>query len=92
MVVSINDEKINKDSLQAWSSNTLQERLKKVADELYELRSKFTHNNIRSFLPLMNLDAIPDLSGRFILCKKTCSIDLLFNEVIKELCLNKFEK
>jgi hypothetical protein len=78
---------ITKQSLEAWNKRNKKEKLKKIADKLYGLRCSYTHRNIRSFLPLDDLNSIPDLNGEYLLCKKGTQMDKLLEDVIKELVL-----
>lgn len=100
MVVKMNNNQPNPDSLNNWNSKNESEKLNKIAGTLYEIRSKFTHTNIRSFYPVERMYKIPCFEPgisyllwnlNYSLSNQIISIDDLLNEIIKELCLNKLE-
>lgn len=92
IVVKIKNEEITDESLIAWEKRTTKEKLHRIANMLYGLRSAYTHKNIRSFLPSSDLKMIPDLNGEYLLCKKCNPMDILLSEVIQNLCLQKYNK
>lgn len=92
IVVKIKNGEITNESLAAWEKRTNEQKLYRIANMLYGLRSIYTHKNIRSFLPSSDLKTIPDLNGDYLFCKKCNPMDILLNEVIQELCLQKFNK
>jgi len=92
IVVKAKKGEVTKESFEDWNKRTKKEKLKKIADKLYELRSLFTHKNIRSFLPVSTLISIPNLDGEYLLCKKFNPMDLLLDDIIKELCFNVLQK
>lgn len=92
IVLKIKDGQITDESLVAWEKRTVKEKLHKIANMLYGLRSAYTHKNIRSFLPSSDLKTIPDLNGEYLLCKKCNPMDILLSEVIQNLCLQKYTK
>ncbi len=74
------------------------EKLNKMAETLYEIRSKFTHTNIRSFYPVQRMNDIPYFESgenyllwntNYVLLNGLIPIDDLLGKVIKKLCLNK---
>lgn len=80
-----------------WQNKTEMEKLKKIAEKLYEIRSKYTHCNIRSFIPDKDY-VLPDTdnNGSFtckidignqsgFLCKKKESLVKILKSVILEL-------
>lgn len=89
IVAKFENNGINKESFAAWESKSGSEKIRKIANSLYHLRSKYTHNNIRSFMPRMSFGA-RTLHGEFLLCKKGFSLENMLLEVIKELCSYKF--
>lgn len=80
---------INKESFATWESKDVTAKIRKIANSLYHLRSKYTHNNIRSFMPQRPL-GVGTLNGEFLLCKKGFSLEEMLMRVIKELCSSKF--
>lgn len=89
MVVKIKNAKITDDSVDAWKNRDLDAKLSKIATTLYNQRSKYTHENIRSFLPSSSLTTMPKNEGEYLLCKKDKQIDSLLLKVIKDVCLKK---
>lgn len=91
IVVKAKDGEITEESINAWGARDKSQKLKKIASKLYELRSQYTHTNIRSFLPVTDIATIPNLNGEVLLCKKCNPMDLLLNDVIINLCDKKLE-
>jgi hypothetical protein len=69
-----------------------------IRGALYEIRSKFTHTNIRSFYPVQKMNEIPSFepgkdyllwNNNYAQQNGLISIDDLLERVIKELSLNK---
>lgn len=67
-----------------WTKKSTADRLKKIATTLYDLRSKYTHENIRAFLPTESKTADKIDSKWKILIRKEYNLDILLIEVIKE--------
>ncbi len=47
--VKVGDRRITEDSSRAWERRDDQRRIRKIADELYRIRSTFTHSSLRMF-------------------------------------------
>jgi len=92
IVVKAKDGFITPQSYDTWIAKTQSQKLKKIANKLYELRSQYTHTNIRSFLPVTDIETIPDLNGEILLCQKCNPMELLLDEIIIDLCIRKLEK
>lgn len=67
-----------------WTKKSTADRLKKIATTLYELRSKYTHVNVRAFLPTESKTANIIKSEWKLLIKKEYNLDILLKEVIVE--------
>lgn len=89
IVVKAENNIINPKSYDTWRQKDGDKKLKKIAEKLYSLRSLYTHKNIRSFLPVTDISTIPDMNGEILLCKKCNPMELLLEDIIKELCLKK---
>ena len=91
-------EKLN-EMLEDWKAKKEAKRLREIADTLYDIRSRFTHDNIRSFCPIDEMSVIPyfkpNKKGILLWDKNYASsnniksIDEVLGDVIKELCLKK---
>lgn len=90
LVAKFDNNGINKESFAAWKSKDVNQKIRKIANYLYHLRSKYTHNNIRSFMPQEPLGK-RYLVGEFLLCKAGFSLEEMLKRVITELCSNKFQ-
>ena len=86
--VKLNNSKINQDSLKAWNNKTKEEKLKKIANTLYHIRSSYTHTSIRTFLPTEPLEKVPDLNGEHLLCNSKVKFVDLMKKVIISLTEN----
>lgn len=69
-VVSVRNGQINTASGKAWEQKSTDQRLKKIADKLYDIRSRYTHTSVRSFFPSVPVSRIPDLEGRTLLQRR----------------------
>jgi hypothetical protein len=67
-----------------WTKKRTTDRLKKIATTLYELRSKYTHVNVRAFLPTESKTSDTIDSKWKLLIKKEYDLDILLKEVIIE--------
>lgn len=67
-----------------WTKKTTTDKLKIIANTLYDLRSKYTHDNIRSFLPTESKTAYRINPKWKILIRKENNLDILLKEVIIE--------
>ena len=67
-----------------WAKRTTTDKLKKIANTLYDLRSKYTHVNVRAFLPTESKTADIIKSEWKLLIKKEYTLDTLLKEVIIE--------
>lgn len=88
IVAKFEGESVNKNSFLAWNSNDENAKIKKVANYLYNLRSKYTHKNIRNFIPKRPF-GVRLLEGEYLLCKNGFDLDTCLIEILKELCLKK---
>ena len=84
-VVKVKDGKVNSESLQSWEAKSEGDKIKKIAEHLYQIRSSFTHASMRTFLPTVPLSSNPELSGKQLLCRPGCSLLSLIRESIKAL-------
>lgn len=91
MVVKNKDGSPNKASLSSWMQKKEEEKVKKIASYLYSLRSKYTHNSIRNFIPTHEMTFLY-IEGEVLLCKKGCNLECLLWRVITELCLIKLKQ
>ena len=86
LVVRVVSGKINEKSLSAWNDKGKEQKLKKIADTLYEIRSTYTHASIRTFMPIMVLSSAILKDGTTLLYKKNAKQFLqLTREIILEL-------
>jgi len=83
--VSVERGEIRKDSLTAWNELNQREKIKKLADKLYKIRSDFTHSSIRTFLPAGPLSSVPSLKGKYLLCKMDFNLIDTLTEIIQYL-------
>lgn len=80
--VRIRNSKINQHSLDAWNKRDKVEKLNKIANTLYQIRSSYTHTSIRTFLPSQLLETVPDLNGEHLLCNNEIPFVSLMKKVI----------
>lgn len=86
LVVKITSGKINKESLKSWNAKDEKQKLKKIADTLYEIRSTYTHASIRTFMPILPLSSAILKDGTTILYRKNTKHFLhLVREIIIDL-------
>lgn len=80
-------EEINT-AIQQWKNISIEKKLKKISGYLYNIRSKYTHANCRTFYPAVKWDKKSGVSKN-IGCLVTGEIDFpkILVEVIKELCI-----
>ena len=50
-VVKVASQEVKKESAQAWEKRKDEEKLMRIASELYSVRSRFTHTSLRTFSP-----------------------------------------
>jgi hypothetical protein len=64
--------------VKAWVAKTEDVKVKALADKLYDIRSRFSHNSIRSFFPVCPVNQIPKDTpeGEKVLIKVTDDEDL----------------
>lgn len=68
-----------------WEEKNDEEKLKTIAAGLYSIRSKYTHSNIRSFIPNRNNNQISAGDRECFICKKGKCFDELLKQVIVDL-------
>lgn len=90
IIVKCKNGELDSGSLNNWNSKQKKEKAKKIASFLYELRSKYTHKNIRSFIPSKN-PIFLGIDGEVLLCKKGYDLEDLLHRILKNLCLNKLK-
>lgn len=69
-----------------WMTMPNTEKLSRIAKVLYSVRSKYTHESIRQFIP--NDEGYQIIKGQCLLCKKGHSIINLLHDVIVDVLLN----
>lgn len=70
LALKLNKQGLTDEKLEHWNKKTQEEKLRKIANTLYSIRSTYTHASIRTFLPRQPIDNTPDLKGEFVLCKQ----------------------
>lgn len=66
-VGKISSQCIKPESAEAWNKRTFEERLQRIASELYSIRSRFTHTSFRYFSPDMTVSKSLDASETLLL-------------------------
>lgn len=71
-----------------WIGKNRDERIKKIADMIYSLRCKYSHENIRAFIPSVYWEPIPPFDSITCNCiaKKNTDLFFLLKKVIIECC------
>lgn len=71
-----------------WKQKPIDDRSKKIADYIYDIRSKYTHTNSRTFYPTVEWDGKSHIS-KYNYCLVTENIDFpkILKQVIIELCI-----
>lgn len=72
---------------QTWQQTDISVRLKKIASMLYNIRSQYTHANIRSFIPKREWQTDTLHHATAYIVKQGCDILALLKAVIDELCI-----
>lgn len=67
----------------AWHEKDIDEKMKKISEFLYSMRSKYTHSGIREFIPSSDWDEEKEVS---YVVKENADILCLLRNVILELC------
>jgi hypothetical protein len=70
VVVKLSDSQIKPASADTWETKSLEEKIKKIAEILYNIRSSYTHAGIRNYFPADPLLMTPELNGETLLQKK----------------------
>lgn len=70
-----------------WQQTDMAVRLKKIASTLYNIRSQYTHSNIRSFIPKCEWQGNTLHHATTYLVKEGCDVLVLLKAVIDELCI-----
>lgn len=68
-----------------WGKMNDEEKLKKIAAGLYSIRSKYTHSNIRCFIPDKDNNQICAGDKECFFCKKGTNFDAILKKVIIDL-------
>lgn len=77
---------------QNWQRTDITVRLKKIATTLYNIRSQYTHSNIRSFIPKRKWNEDTLHHATTYLVKEGCDVLSLLKAVIDELCIQLLQK
>lgn len=93
IVVKCKDGEITKDCFNAWNKRDEKGKMQKIATTLYDIRSKYTHKNIRNFIPSKTFTSISlYIKDDVLLCKIGYDLEECLRKVLKELCLGKMLK
>jgi len=65
-VVKIKNQEIRPESRQAWTQRSDEDKVRKIADQLYSARSTFTHTSLREFSPEVPVSSIPNRKGTLV--------------------------
>ncbi|MDE6820863.1 MAG: hypothetical protein K2P55_12095 [Bacteroides acidifaciens] len=80
------------DRWEKWKKKELNLKMTRIASGLYNIRSSYTHSNIRNFIPSRKWDGdILDSNVRYLLQEDTDLLGLL-KSVILELCVDMLTK
>ncbi len=83
VVAKLRDRRVEPTSLAAWEKRTSNDKIKKIARHLYEVRSKFTHSSFRSFVPNVPVERAIGHSGDVLMARdRDGLLDLLRAVVI----------
>lgn len=77
---------------QAWQRTEITVCLKKIATTLYNIRSQYTHSNIRNFIPKREWQGKTLHHATTYLVKEGCDVLALLKAVIDELCIQLLQK
>lgn len=77
---------------QKWQLTEISIRLKKIASTLYNIRSQYTHSNVRSFIPKYEWQGDTLHHATTYLVKKNFDVLTLLKAVINELCVQLLQK
>lgn len=77
---------------QSWQQLDISVRLKRIASTLYNIRSQYTHSNIRSFIPKCEWQGNTLHHATTYLVKEGCDVLALLKAVIGELCIQLLQK
>ncbi len=66
-VARIAAQNIKSESASAWNERSEIDRVKRIASELYTIRSRFTHASLRSFSPMVPVSNSLDIKGPVLL-------------------------
>lgn len=69
-----------------WQKKDIKDRMKKIANYLYSIRSSYTHSNIRSFIPSNGWNEVTLNKNTKYLLQKDVDLLELLKSVILELC------
>lgn len=69
-----------------WQKKDVKDRMKKIANCLYSIRSSYTHSNIRSFIPSNDWNEVTLNKNTKYLLQKDVELLALLKSVILELC------
>lgn len=75
-----------------WQQTDKAVRLKKIASTLYNIRSQYTHSNIRNFIPKRDWREDTLHHATTYLVREGCDVLALLKAVIDELCIQLLQK
>ena len=88
-VGKISSQCIKPESAEAWNKRTFEEKLQRIASELYSIRSRFTHRSLRYFSPYVAVSKSLDASETMLLQRADGpNLTTVLTTVVKYLATN----